>query len=597
MSSTHGGWTNVIRRKQAIAITAVVAALSLTAACGGKGDDGAKDGKASTGAAFDAATKGVVNASDKKGGELKLWSPQDVDYLDPARAYYGFVWNIQRLYIRQLLAYDSKPGKDGTKLVPDLAEALPVLSNDGKTYTLKLKDGVKFEDGTPITSKDIKYGVERVFAQDVLSGGPTYLIDQLDQGQKYPGPYKDTDPNKMGLKSVQTPDDKTIVFNLASANSDFSYLLAMPSSSPVPVAKDEGAKYTNKPVSTGPYKVESFTAGKGATFVRNENWDPKTDTIRKALPDKVSFTVTTNPDDMDQRLLSGDIDLAVDGTGVQQAAKNKILQTPDLKKNADNPFTGYIRYMAFPQTVAPFDNIECRKAVIYAADPKSLQTARGGPTSGDLGANMLPPGIPGSDKSYDPWGLTAGAPQVDKAKAALAACGMPNGFKTTIAVRNNRAPEVKTAESLQAALKAVNIEASIDQYDGKLSSSTIGSPENVKKKNYGIIVMGWGADFNSGAGFLQPLVDGSFILPNGNNNYTMLNDPEVNGLFKKAASAATPEEAAPFYTDINKKIMEKALYLPINFDKALVYHNPRLTNVYFNDSMGRIDLATLGVVK
>ncbi|MFJ7202525.1 ABC transporter substrate-binding protein [Streptomyces sp. NPDC098789] len=596
MSSTHGGWTNVIRRKQAIAITAVVAALSLTAACGGKGDDGAKD-KGSTGAAFDAATKGVVNASDKKGGELKLWSPQDVDYLDPARAYYGFVWNIQRLYIRQLLAYDSKPGKDGTKLVPDLAEALPVLSNDGKTYTLKLKDGVKFEDGTPITSKDIKYGVERVFAQDVLSGGPTYLIDQLDQGQKYPGPYKDTDPNKMGLKSVQTPDDKTIVFNLASANSDFSYLLAMPSSSPVPVAKDEGAKYTNKPVSTGPYKVESFTSGKGATLVRNENWDPKTDTIRKALPDKVTFTVTTNPDDMDQRLLTGDIDLAVDGTGVQQAAKNKILQTPDLKKNADNPFTGYIRYMAFPQTVAPFDNIECRKAVIYAADPKSLQTARGGPTSGDLGANMLPPGIPGSDKSYDPWGLTAGAPQIDKAKAALAACGQSGGFKTTIAVRNNRAPEVKTAESLQAALKAINIDATIDQYDGKLSSSTIGSPENVKKKGYGIIIMGWGADYNSGSGFLQPLVDGSFILPNGNNNYTMLNDPEVNGLFKKAASAATPEEAAPSYTEINKKIMEKALYLPINFDKALVYHNPRLTNVYFNDSMGRIDLATLGVVK
>ncbi|MEV8537235.1 ABC transporter substrate-binding protein [Streptomyces sp. NPDC051211] len=588
----------VTRRKQALAITAVIAALSLTAACGGNGDDDkAGKGGAASGAAFDAATKGVVNASDKKGGELKLWSPQDVDYLDPARAYYGFVWNMQRLYVRQLLAYDSKPGKDGTKLVPDLAEALPVISNDGKTYTLKLKDGVKFEDGSPITSKDIKYGIERVFAQDVLSGGPTYLIDLLDQGQKYPGPYKDTDPNKMGLKSVQTPDDKTIVFNLASANSDFSYLLAMPSSSPVPAGKDTGAKYTNKPVSTGPYKVESFTAGKGATFVRNENWDPKTDTIRKGLPDKVSFTVTTNAEDMDQRLLNGDIDLAVDGTGLLQAAKNKVLKDENLKKNADNPFTGYIRYMVFPQTVAPFDNIECRKAVIYAADPKSLQTARGGPTSGDLGANMLPPGIPGSDKAYDPYGLTAGKPQEDKAKAALQACGKPNGFETTIAVRNNRAAEVKTAESLQAALAKVGITAKIDQYDGKLSSSTIGSPENVKKKGYGIIVMGWGADYNSGAGFLQPLVDGSFILPNGNNNYSELNDPEVNKLFDDAAAAKTPEEAAPFYTQINKKIMEKALYLPINFDKAFVYHNPRLTNVYFNESMGKIDLATVGVVK
>ncbi|MEV7617881.1 ABC transporter substrate-binding protein [Streptomyces sp. NPDC089799] len=587
----------VIRRKQALAITAVIAALSLTAACGGDGDD-AKDGKAgASGAAFDAATKGVVNASDKKGGELKLWSPQDVDYLDPARAYYGFVWNMQRLFVRQLLAYDAKPGKDGTKLVPDLAQSLPEISNDGKTYTLKLKDGVKFEDGSPITSKDIKYGIERVFAQDVLSGGPTYLIDVLDQGQKYPGPYKDADPAKMGLKSVQTPDDKTIVFNLAAANSDFSYLLAMPGSSPVPAAKDTGAKYTNQPVSTGPYKVESFTAGKGATFVRNEHWDPKTDPIRKGLPDKVSFTVTTNAEDMDQRLLNGDIDLAVDGTGLLTAAKNKVLKDAKLKEHADNPFTGYIRYMAFAQKVAPFDNIECRKAVIYAADPKSLQTARGGPTSGDLGANMLPPGIPGSDKSYDPWGLTKGQPQADKAKEALKACGKPDGFETTIAVRNNRAAEVKTAESLQAALDKVGIKAKIDQYDGKLSSSTIGSPENVAKKGYGIIVMGWGADYNSGAGFLQPLVDGSFILPNGNNNYTEINDPEINKLFDDAAAAKTPEEAAPFYTDINKKVMEKALYLPINFDKAFVYHNPRLTNVFFNESYGKIDLATVGVVK
>ncbi|WP_371618015.1 ABC transporter substrate-binding protein [Streptomyces sp. NBC_00454] len=588
---------NVIRRKQALAITAVVAALSVSAVACTKADDKKPTDKAPAASGFNAATTAVVNPSTTKGGELKLWSPQDVDYLDPARAYYGFVWNLQRLYIRQLFAYDSKPGAAGTKLVPDLAAADPVLSNDGKTYTVKIKDGVKFEDGTPITSKDFKYGIERVFAQDVLSGGPTYLIDILDQGQKYPGPYKDTDPNKMGLKSVETPDDKTIVFNLASANSDFKYLLAMPSSSPVPAGKDTGATYTNKPVSTGPYKVSEFTASKGATFVRNENWDPKTDTIRTGLPDSVSFTVTTNPDDMDARLLSGDIDLAVDGTGMQAAGKNKALKDEALKANADNPFTGYIRYFAFPTTVAPFDNIECRKAVIYAADPKSLQTARGGPTSGDLGANMLPPGIPGADKKYDPYNLTKGEPQLDKAKEALKACNKPDGFTTTIAVRNNRAPEVKTAESLQAALDKVGIKATIDQYDGKLSSSVIGSPENVKTKGYGIIVMGWGADYNSGSGFLQPLVDGSFILPNGNNNYTMINDPEINGLFKTAAAAATPEAAAPFYTQINQKIMEKALYLPINFDKAFVYHNPRLTNVYFNDSMGKIDLATIGVMK
>ncbi|MDX3097431.1 ABC transporter substrate-binding protein [Streptomyces sp. ME19-03-3] len=584
------------RRGKALGAIALAGALSLTAACGGGG--GSDDKKTSSeGAGFDAGTKGkVLNASDKKGGTLKLWSPQDVDFLDPARAYYGFVWDIQRLYVRQLLAYDSKPGPDGNKLVPDLAKDMPEVTNDGKTYTFHLKDGVKFEDGTEITSKDVKYGIERVFAQDVLSGGPVYIIDQLDQGQKYPGPYKDKDPNKLGLKSVLTPDDKTVVFNLKKAYSDFPFLLAMPSTSPVPQAKDDGSKYTNHPVATGPYKVDSFTAGKGATFVRNENWDPKTDTVRKGLPEKVTFTVTTNADDMDSRLLSGDIDYAIDGTGVQQAAKIKILQSPKYKANADNPYTGYIRYMAFPTNVAPLDNVDCRKAIIYAADPKSLQTARGGPTSGDYGLNMLPPNVPGSDKTYDPYGLAAGKPQPEKAKEALKACGHPEGFSTVIAVRNNRAPEVKTAESIQASLAKVGIKATIDQYDGSQSSSVVGSPDNVKKKGYGIIVMGWGADFNTGAGFLQALVDGRYILPNGNNNFSMINDPAINGLFDKAAGESTPEAAAADYGQINKLVMEKALYLPINFDKALTYRSPRMTNVFASEGQGgRIDLAVVGV--
>jgi peptide/nickel transport system substrate-binding protein len=573
---------------------ALAVGLSLTAACTSGGTSSNSPAKS---AGFNAATQGkILNASTKKGGTLNLWSPQDVDFLDPARSYYGFVWNMQRLYIRQLLSYDSKPGTAGTKLVPDLAKAMPTVTNGGRTYTFTLRDGIKFDDGTTITSKDIKYGIERVFAQDVLSGGPVYVVDQLDQGQKYPGPYKDKDPNKLGLKSVLTPDDKTVVFNLKKPYADFNFLLAMSDTSPVPQARDDGAKYTNHPVSSGPYKIASYTAGKSAVFTRNQYWDPKTDPIRTGLPDKVTFTVTTNPDDMDARLLSGDIDYDASGTGVQQAAKIKILQSAKYKANADNPYTGYIRYFTFPTTVKPFDNINCRKAVIYASDPTSLQTARGGATSGDIGANMLPPGVPGSDKNYDPYGLTQGKPQIDKAKAALAACGMPNGFATTIAVRNNRTAEVNTAQSLQASLAKVGIKLSIDQYDGKLSSSVIGSPDNVKKKGYGIIVMGWGADFNTGAGFLQPLVDGRYILPNGNNNYSMTNDTAINGLFDKAASEPTAEAAAADYQKINQLVMEKALYLPINFDKSLTYHNPRLTNVFVNESQGgRLDLARLGV--
>ncbi|MCW2566767.1 MAG: putative transporter substrate-binding protein, partial [Mycobacterium sp.] len=226
-------------RTAARAVAGLAVLATLAAGCGGGSGNG--DNKIEIG---NKGVDGVHNPSDVKGGELRILNTDDVDSLDPARAYYAFVWNLSRFYNRTLVTFDPKPGADGQKLVADLATDTGKSSNGNKTWTYTLKDGVKFEDGTPITSKDIKYGVERVFAQDVINGGPTYLIDFLQDPKKpYPGPYKDKDPNKLGLKAVQTPDDKTIVFNLNKPLPDFPYLLQLPGSGPVPKARDTGAQY------------------------------------------------------------------------------------------------------------------------------------------------------------------------------------------------------------------------------------------------------------------------------------------------------------------------------------------------------------------
>ncbi|MFJ5883654.1 ABC transporter substrate-binding protein [Kitasatospora cineracea] len=587
-----------MKRNRTLAAAALVATLALTtAACGGSkgGGTGGDNASGKAGAAgFNAAAEKKVNPSDKKGGTLNLWTTTDVDSLDPGRAYYASVWNYERFYTRTLLAFDGQPGKAGLELVPDLASAKPEISADGKTYTFKLKSGLKFEDGSVITSKDIKYGIERIFAQDVVSGGPTYLINELDQGQDYKGPYTDSDPNKLGLKSVQTPDDTTIVFTLAKPNSTFPYLLAMGSAAPVPQKLDTGATYGSKPVSSGPYKFKSVEPGKEYELVRNENWDPASDPFRKALPDTVKLTVTTNADDMDSRLLAGTADLDWAQTGLSQAAQVKVLQDQSLKANTDDPYNGFIRYVTMAPSVAPFDNQHCRNAVLYAADTTALQTARGGSVSGSLFGSMLPPNILGSD-DYDPFGLTKGKPNLDKAKEELKACGKPDGFKTTIAVRGNKPKEVNSAVALQTALKAVNIDVTVDQYDGKLISSVIGAPDVVKSKGYGLIVMGWGADYPVGSGFLQPLVDGRFIAQNGNNNYAEINDPEINGWFDQAAQETDQTKAADLYKKINHKVIDGAYYLPMVADKALNWRNPRLTNVYISDAFGEVDFQALGV--
>ncbi|MCB5166612.1 ABC transporter substrate-binding protein [Streptomyces bambusae] len=590
--------THRTSKRRLAAGTAVVLAAMLTAtACGG--DEGKEGNKPQGKGTFNAGINKVSNPSDKKGGELKFVGTQDADSWDPQRGYYGFMWDFSRYYTRQLVSFAPAPGQGSTELVPDLAAALPEISPDGKSYKFTLKDNVTWEDGSPVTAQDIKYGIERTWAQDVISGGPVYLMQVLDPKSEYKGPYKDKSADKLGLKAIETPDAKTIVFKLPKANGDFLQMLAMPAASPVKKEKDTAAKYGLKPFSNGPYKIDSYEPNKSMKLSRNTNYKPESDKIRKALPDTISVTFMANADDMDKRLMNGEFDLDINATGIGQAARATAIR--EHKGNLDNGQTGFIRYAVFPQTVKPFDNIDCRKAVIYAADKKSLQTARGGPQAGgDIAPNMLPLGIKGSDGSYDPYGVLQndGKPNVEKAKEHLKACGQEKGFKTTIAVRNNKPAEIATAVSLQNALKQVGIEADVDQFDGAQTSGIIGSPKVVKDKGYGIIIMGWGADFPTGQGFSQPLVDGRFILQSGNNNFSELNDPAINKLFDDAIAETDADKAGAIYKQMNQKVSEAAVYLPFVFDKTISWRSDRLTNAYTTDAYnGRYDYASLGVVK
>ncbi|MFF3515849.1 ABC transporter substrate-binding protein [Streptomyces sp. NPDC002573] len=584
------------RRKRALAAAAVVAGLLTTAACGGgNGDGGSKDGAAG----FDAANNKVAQADQvKKGGTLKFVSAQDADSWDTTRGYYGFMWDFSRYYSRQLLTYKTAPGAEGAQLQPDLATDMGQVADGGKTYTFKLRDGITWEDGKPITSQDIKYGIERVWAQDVLSGGPIYLQQMLDPKNAYKGPYKDTSKDHLGLKAIDTPDAKTIVFHLPQANSDFLQVLAMVTASPVRQDQDTKSKYGLHPFSSGPYKFQSYSPGKNLVLVRNDKWNASSDPVRKAYPDKITLDISTNQADMDQRLIKGDYDLDAGQTGLGPQGRQIALK--QHKGNLDNPVSGFIRYAVFPQSVKPFDNLHCRKAVIYAADHVSLQTARGGPIAGgDIGTNMLPPSVAGGEgQKYDPYQISGANKNgnVDLAKQELKACGQPNGFKTTIAVRNNKQQEVATAESLQAALKKVGITADIYQYDGSQTPGIIGAPANVAKKNLGIIIMGWGPDFPTVQGYGIPLWDSSYILQSGNNNYALIKDKTIDGLFNQYTSTLDESKKTQLATEIDHKVMEGAYYLPFTFERLLNIRSSRLANVYTTNAYsGYYDFVNLGL--
>ncbi|MFJ3789007.1 ABC transporter substrate-binding protein [Kitasatospora sp. NPDC090091] len=590
-----------MRRSRTVALTAAAAAAVLVvtgcSSSSKSGDSSSSASGSSAGAGADAATKGIVNASDKKGGTVTFEMRGTPDSLDPGNTYYAYIYNFSRLYARPLTTFQPAAGEEGNKLVPDLAESLGKPSADGLSWTYKLRAGLKYDDGTPITSKDVKYAVERSnFAPDVNSNGPTYFKELLvDNETPYEGPYKD----KTGdLKSIETPDDQTIVFHLKHAFADFDYLVSAPQTAPVPQAKDTGADYVKHVVSSGTYKFESYEDGKQAVLVPNTNWDKSTDPIRKQLADKLVLKMNIDQATVDKDLLAGNAQVDLVGAGVDPQTQAQILRDPKLKAKTDNAYGGRLVYTAINTKVAPFDNLDCRKAVQFAIDKVSVQTALGGPIRGSVATTVLPPDIPGH-QDFNLYETKDNKGDEAKAKEALKACGKPDGFNTVLTARTERATEVAAATSIQAALKKVGINAEIQQFpQGKYLTDSAGAPQFTQDHNIGLMMMQWGADWPTGYGFLQQIVDGRAIKASGNSNLAQLNDPEVNKLLDEAA--VNPDRAAreKIYAQIDKKVMEQAVYVPLTDFKVFLYRPDSATNLASTPAFsGEYDYLNIGTTK
>ncbi|MFI0512703.1 peptide/nickel transport system substrate-binding protein [Streptomyces canus] len=580
-------------RRSALAAMAAIGSASLLLSACSKADDNGGDGSKSAGA--NAATKGVVNASTQEGGTVTYEYSDVPDSFDPGNTYYAYMYNLSRLYARPLMTFAPGPGEEGNKLVPDLAESAGQPSDGGKTWTYKIRSGLKYQDGTPITSKDVKYAVERSnFARDVLSLGPNYFQQFLQGGDKYKGPYKDKSAE--GLKSIETPDDNTIVFKLNRAFQEFDYLVATPQTAPVPQAKDTGVDYVKSIVSSGSYKFQSYKEGQQAVLVRNENWDPKTDPLRKQYPEKIVVKLKVNAETIDQDVQSGDaIDLG--GTGVQAATQAKVVNNADLKANTDNTYGGRLVYMAINTQVAPFDKVECRKAVQYAIDKVSVQTAEGGPIRGDIATTVLPPDIPGYQKA-DVYATTGNKGDAAKAKEQLKACGKST-ISTNISARSDRPQEIDAATAIIASLKKAGINASLKQYpSGKYFTDYAGVPTFDKKQNIGLHMMQWGADWPSGYGFLQQILNGGAIGSSGNTNLSYIDDKQINEMLEKAIATQDATERNSLYAQIDKRAMDQAALVPLTYFKVLLYRPSGFTNLVSSAAFsGQYDYLNIGTTK
>ncbi|WP_329349509.1 ABC transporter substrate-binding protein [Streptomyces sp. NBC_01261] len=567
---------SVIARRVAVASVSLAVAAG-AAACGPKDNDAKASGGDST---------------PHKGGTLTVLNAQPQEDFDPARLYTSGGGNVPSLVFRTLTTRNRENGAAGAKVVPDLATDTGRPNKDATVWTYTLKKGLKYEDGTAITSADIKYGIERSFAPE-LSGGAPYLRDWLVGAADYQGPYKD----KKGLSAIETPDSRTIVFHLNKPEGEFPYLATQTQFTPVPKAKDTGTKYEQHPISSGPYKVVS-NQNDGETIVleRNKYWSTATDAERKAYPDKIDVKSGLDSSVINQRLSASqgtDAAAVTTDTNLGPAELAKVTGDKELAARVGTGHFGYTNYIAFNPKVAPFNNVKVRQAISYAIDRSSVVNAAGGSSLAESATTFLP-----NQKSfgYDPYDLfPAGASgNAAKAKELLKEAGYPKGVTVTLTHSNDKdfetSPEIATA--IQDALKKAGITVKlqgleINDYKDKIHSV---------KTEPGFFLAHWGADWPSGGPFLAPIFDGRQIVEDGANfNTGLLNDKSVNAEIDSINKLTNLDEAAKRWGALDKKIGEQALTVPLFHPvyKRLVGKDIR--NVVISDWTGVLDISQVAV--
>ena len=534
--------------------TAAVAALS---ACG----------------ANERSAQTAGSATPTRGGTLTiLASDTDINW-DPGRSQ-GMAVTSLALVHRRLTSWQIIKGKEA-RVVPDLATDTGKASDGGRTWTFTLKDGLVAEDGSPITSTQIRHGVERTFTAS-LAGGLGYHKTLLAETSGYTGPYKGKH-----LKSIETPDDKTIVFHLKAPFGDWPWIVSMPAFAPVPLS-DNPTIYTREPVASGPYRVAEYKQGVAATLKRNPKWTPSSDEVRTALPDTIVFSLGQDSPVIAQRLISDSgNDRNAFGAGmVPPAQLPQVTSNPQAKSRLAVGSAGPLQYLAI--NVERVKDVKVRQAIAYAVDRKAAATALGGEIGAAPATTYITPGIPGRQE-YDLYPeSTAKAQELLKGKAVGQLVLLVSNDEGTLAL----------AQAVQQALQKVNISVKINPVE---SETWIEKATQSDGSDYDLTIASWNPDYPSANANLQPLFASSEI-GSGGFNLGRYHNAEVDRMLAEAA-ARSMDEAKEKWANIDRRIAQDVPVVPLVFRRNAFLHGSGVSGFFVDPFPAYPNYLVVGVQK
>jgi peptide/nickel transport system substrate-binding protein len=540
-----------------VAALAAASAL-LLAACGGS--DGGE-----------AAASGGAGEPTKGGALTFLTVGEQFNHLDPQRNYTGEDLAFATGYFnRTLVQYAlSADDNEAGQLVPDLATDLGTPSEGGKVWSFTLKDGMKFEDGTPITCAEVAYGVSRTFATDIITDGPQYAVSMLDIPKDddgtsaYKGPYDGTGQELFDEAVSCSEDGKTVTFKLANPAADFNYTTTLTAFSPVPKAADTGEKYDDKPLSSGPYKIEEYTKGTSLKLVRNDQYDPATDESgRGAYPDTIEVKFAVPDSVSTQRLIAdsgADQAMTTIGLQVDPAQLAAVFNDPKFEDRRFDDYDPYSIYHAINTTKVP--NVEHRKAIAAAYPREDLRTIAGGNFAGELADGVIKPNLA---IDYQPSGMWTGL-----LGANIPDNGDPELAKKFIADSGEPMPELtfdyaktdtndKAAAAIVTALDKAGIKVTPNPLDPGGYYGIVMDPD----KAGSIMTGGWGPDWLNASTVIPEL-----FTPAGGFNLSLVDDAEFTKKSDEAKLIADRTAQGQAWADLNKEAMSQVWVVPTRFSK------------------------------
>jgi peptide/nickel transport system substrate-binding protein len=607
-------------------LLAAIAAFALLAAGFGSEESSSSGITSNTSANSSSSGNPVVgsgtfnNGSSKKGGTYTIGWEQSFGFtnnFDPTGEYLGNAWGLySNLMLRPLIGYKHKPGAAGNQLIGDLATGVPTPTQNGLTYTYKLRSGVKFSPpvNRVVTSKDVAYAMDRLANKD--DGGQYSFYYTVIKGWDAVASGKATK-----VSGISTPNNNTIIFHLTKAAGDFNLRMSMPATAPIP--PEIGKCFEGKPgnygrdvVSSGPYmlqgadKVTASCAalkpmsgydganGNHIILVRNPNYGQSTDPYRKNYPDTFKFVVNSNADDIFAKVQAGQYDDEVSSPAPKTI--RLYATNPSLKPRMIPNVGDRTNYFTMNLTQAPFDDVHVRKAMNWIVDKAALQKAWGGPIPGSIATHVVPPVLYNNGLAeYDPYSTPNSAGDQKKAAAEMKQSKYDPGktgkctasaCKGVLMIADTRGVDTRMIPVLEADAAKIGITLKVRSING--AYTTIQTPS----KNIPFSERpSWGKDYADPYTFFAELFDSGAIIKSGNTNYSLVGltpaiakkvgatgnltnvpsiDPDIN-----ACSAKLTQARTTCWENVDKKLMTQVVpWVPYLWPNNVFIVGPNVTH-------------------